>query len=199
MLASVLVHVPLVLVPLLPLPEPTRDCQLEVLRLSAIEESALAEFDTSVQTYVALHRRLARWMTPAQLFDEGGFLGDELRAVIIAARPQARQGGFFTSPVAEVFRARIDFALLHGVASVAARLYTPLPGEAAPAVNEPFPMVPGAVQWPTLVSKLPTLPRELGFAFWGRDLILVDLPANLVVDILPEALPEGAHPGVIYQ
>jgi hypothetical protein len=199
MLATILIHVPLVLVPLLPLAEPTRDCQLEVSRHSAIEESALREFEASVETYVDLHRRLARWMSPAQLFDEGGVLGDELRDVIVAARPEARQGDFFTPPVAEVFRARIDIALLHGVAGVAAQLYAPLPGEVAPAVNQPFPMVFGTVQWPTLVSKLPMLPRELGYAFWGRDLVLVDLPANLVVDVLPEAVPEGARPGVIYQ
>jgi len=197
--ATILIHVPLVLVPLLPAAPPTRDCQLEVLRLSTIEESTLAEFDAGVHTYVDLHRRLARWMSPAQLCDECGVLGDELRDVIVAARPEARQGGFFTPQVAEVLRARIDLALLHGVAGVATSLYAPLPGEVGPAVNQPFPMVLGTVQWPSLVNKLPTLPPELGYTFWGRDLILVDLPANLVVDVLPEALPEGARPGVIYQ
>jgi hypothetical protein len=48
------------------------------------------------------------------------------------------------------------------------------------------------------VRALPAVPRELDYAFWGRDLVLVDLDANLVIDILSEALPEGARPGVVY-
>jgi hypothetical protein len=77
-------------------------------------------------------------------------------------------------------------------------LYEPLPGEPAPTVNQPFPSVLGSVQWPALVRALPAVPRELDYAFWGRDLVLVDVDANLVIDILSEALPEGARPGVVY-
>jgi hypothetical protein len=43
------------------------------------------------------------------------------------------------------------------------------------------------------------VPRELGYALWGRALVLVDVDANLVLDVLSDALPEGARPGVMYQ
>jgi hypothetical protein len=43
--------------------------------------------------------------------------------------------------------------------------------------------------WPSLLLALPPLPRELEYRFWDRHLVLVDLHANLVVDILENALP----------
>jgi len=39
------------------------------------------------------------------------------------------------------------------------------------------------------VQELPTLPDELAYRIRGRDLILVDKKANLVVDLFHEALP----------
>jgi hypothetical protein len=35
------------------------------------------------------------------------------------------------------------------------------------------------------------LPAELEYRFVGRDLVLVDSHAGLVVDVLPDALPAG--------
>lgn len=42
---------------------------------------------------------------------------------------------------------------------------------------------------PTLLQQLPILPDELGYRIAGRDLVLVDRRANLVVDLLHEAIP----------
>ena len=50
-----------------------------------------------------------------------------------------------------------------------------------------------------MVRALPALPPELDYAVRGRDLVLVDVEANLVIDVLPDALPEGASPGGVYQ
>ncbi len=200
MLATILIRAPLVLFPLLGVPEPPRDCQLELLTPQALEERTLGEFDRRVTAFVTLHREVARSLPPVHMFldDEGGLASDELRESLVAARPLARPGVFFTPAVAELLKRRIDDALLYGVGSSAMPLYEPLPGDPAPTVNQPFPSVLGSVQWPALVRALPAVPRELDYAFWGRDLVLVDVDANLVIDILPEALPEGARPGVVY-
>jgi len=200
MLATILIRAPLVLFPLLGVPEPPRDCQLELLTPQALEERTLGEFDRQVTAFVTLHRQVARSLPPVHMFldDEGELASDELRELLVAARPLARPGAFFTPAVAELLKRRIDDALLYGVGSSAMPLYEPLPGEPAPTVNQPFPSVLGSVQWPALVRALPAVPRELDYAFWGRDLVLVDVDANLVIDILSEALPEGARPGVVY-
>jgi hypothetical protein len=203
MLATILTRIPLVLVPLLPLPDSPRDCQLEVLTPQALEERTLGEFDRQVSAYVVLHRHLARSLPPLHMFpvfpdEEGTLVSDELRAALVVVRPQARQGGFFTPALGELLKRRLDDALLHGAGYAAMPMYEPLPGEPAPTVNQPFPFVLESVQWPALVRALPVIPRELEYAFWGRDLVLVDVAANLVIDVLPEALLEGSRPGVLY-
>jgi hypothetical protein len=97
MFAAIAIQVPLMVIPLLQLPQPTRDCRLEVLTPQAMEERAFAEFDRVVDQYMTLHRRLARPLAGPQMFDdEDLFRTGDLRAAIVAARPQARPGTFFT-------------------------------------------------------------------------------------------------------
>ena len=43
--------------------------------------------------------------------------------------------------------------------------------------------------WPALRAVLPALPDELRYRFVDRDLVLLDVHADLVVDILRDALP----------
>ena len=49
------------------------------------------------------------------------------------------------------------------------------------------------------VSRLPHVAAERGINMLAATILIHVSPANLVVDVLPEALPEGARPGVIYQ
>jgi hypothetical protein len=198
MLATILVPIPLIVSSIAHVPIATRDCNLEALTPAVSEARALSDFDARIRAYVALHRRLVRSTGVAMPDDEGEFFADDLRAAISAARPQARPGEFFTASVGQVIAARIDRALLRGLPLPSRRLYAPLPGEPGPAVNSRFPFVAGNLAWPALFIQLPELPPELGYAVWGRDLVLVDLAANLVLDVLPDALPEDAYLGVVY-
>ena len=43
--------------------------------------------------------------------------------------------------------------------------------------------------WSSVLAALPPLPHELQYRFVGRDLVLVDTHADLVVDILRNAVP----------
>jgi hypothetical protein len=201
MLAAILLPIPLALPPIVEITRPTRDCALEILPAETIEERTIADFQARLDAYVTLQRRLTRSLGTTTMLgdDEGDMAGDQLRAVLVAARPLARQGEFFTPSMADVVAGRVDRALLRGVAAMPVRLYEPLPGEPAPAVNNAFPFVAVSVEWPALFRELPALPPELGYALWGRDLVLVDVDANLFLDVLIEALPEGARPGVQFQ
>jgi hypothetical protein len=61
------------------------------------------------------------------------------------------------------------------------------------AVNAPYPPnVPYTTLPPALLLRLPTLPDGLEYRFVGRALILRDVDAALIVDFLPNALPEVA-------
>jgi hypothetical protein len=118
-----------------------------------------------------------------------------LRQIIVASRPDAKQGDLFTPPVGEVFRKLIAQAMdgpdgnkvrrsLQDAEPVAA-------AEAARiAVNRDYPnqngqplqSAPG-----TLLQCLPVLPKGLEYRLVGHILVLRDTEANLVVDYLANA------------
>ena len=56
------------------------------------------------------------------------------------------------------------------------------------AVNSTYPIsAPFSTVPPSVLMALPPLPKELEFRFVGRNLILRDTKANMIVDVLPEA------------
>jgi hypothetical protein len=196
MLATILLAIPLFVSPHLPLPQPTRDCLLEVLTRQSLEQRAVAEFGARVHDYVELRLALVSSLrTAGTVDDEGGISGDDLRTAILAARPHARQGDFFSTPVAAALRSRIDYALVGGIGDLPPRLSRRVSGS-SPRVNAELPDLDVAVTWPALFVELPALPGGLAYALWGTDLVLLDRAANLVVDVLPDALPAGVCPDV---
>jgi hypothetical protein len=57
-------------------------------------------------------------------------------------------------------------------------------------VNHPYPDSQELVDIPpTLLLKLPQLPKQVKYRFVGRSLLLVDRENGLIVDFLPDALP----------
>ena len=159
-------------------------------------EACLASFEARVDEYWALHRRLERLVAPEVSFGDPHVdhaarlaLADLLRA----ARPGAAEGDLFTPDVAEVFRVRIVHALRATGRTVAelrrAAEEDEWPGLALPVVHGAFDWRWDSVMWPSVIFALPPLPADLEYRFVGADLLLVDIHANLVVDILRGALP----------
>ena len=117
-----------------------------------------------------------------------------LRQAMQQARPNAKQGDLFTPPVAAAFR-QILAQTMSGPegAKIRASLAHAEPGAPAPLVvngvypdgkGQPLQSVP-----PTLLLKLPVLPKGLEYRIAGKTLSLRDADANMVVDLLPNALP----------
>jgi hypothetical protein len=108
------------------------------------------------------------------------------------ARPQAKAGDIFTPGISQLFReliatpirgndgGNIRASLRHGEPVHELRL----------EVNQEYPQT-SAMQStpPTLLSNLPKLPPDLEYRIVGRGLVLLDTKANLIVDLLPDALP----------
>jgi hypothetical protein len=196
MLATILVHVPLAIAPLLQ-PAFPPECQLDVLTPVAIEERALTEFNANIDEYLALQRRLARAL---EMFDdEDPFFADELRSALVAARPGARPGSVFTPRVADAVRQRIDIALAYAGGSAIPFSHDAMMISGRARVNEPLHIVPDPFAWTSLIRALPPLPAQLGYTVLGGDLVLVDVAANLVIDVLAEAVPAWPGPDVIYR
>jgi hypothetical protein len=197
MFATIFVHVPLLLLPVVDLPAPTRDCQIEILSPLALEERTLAQFDDAVNQYVMLHRRLERALPPEQMFDdaEDMFAAVEaLRSAIVEARPNVREGDIFTPGISELIRTRLEDTIKdhhYTVAKILAAINEErLPGMPDPELNHPFPWGLGSAMWPSLLAVLPSLPPELEYRFADRKLVLIDMHADMVVDILDNALPK---------
>lgn len=191
----------LVVIPLLALPGTSSDTTIQCHQgiggkfvWREHEHVALAAFDRSVQDYVDLHRRMARTTPPLVVTaDPAELLNavNSLREAIRGARPAAQRSDVFTEDVADVFRRRIECALWRfDVAALVAEMgEDEEPGAAPPVVNRPFPWNSGNAIWPSVLAVLPPLPAELEYRFVGVDLVLIDIPANLVVDVLEGALP----------
>jgi hypothetical protein len=59
-------------------------------------------------------------------------------------------------------------------------------------VNASYPSgAPLSTVPPTVLLKLPKLPKQLQYRFAGLDLVLHDPDANLIVDFLPRAIPRA--------
>jgi len=199
MLAWIVLELPLALIPA-PAP-PT--CQLEVLPPFVIEERVvLGDFNTRIEQYVRLHRRLERAL-PLHLFTDSEDMSEAVTALhtaIAEARPNARAGTIFTPAIAAIFTERLERAVAT-LGPVPAKIAISmnlgyLAGVPEPVINGRFPAIRYARAWPALVAALPELPEELQYRFIGRDVVLVDVHADLVVDIVKEALP-ALHSGLV--
>jgi hypothetical protein len=160
------------------------------------EERALHRFGQAVSEYARLHQQLERSLPPLEVTDDMEALYEVIDALadrIREARPQARQGDIFDPAVSHFLRIRIQTTLRDHeieVGNLLADIMAEVPpGTERPRVNERFPWEWGAAVPLCVLEVLPELPEDLEYRFAGRDLVLVDIHAELVVDIMFGALP----------
>ena len=159
--------------------------------------AALIErFNQRMQAYVAMHRQVERFLPPQQIFTDPAEARRSMVAVadaMRALRPNAAEGDVFDTEIGNLFRDEIWHALRQaGIdpESVVVEMVPEVPGDyPPPAVNGNFSWALANVMPPCVLRALPELPIELQYRFVGVDLVLIDLHANLVVDILRDALP----------
>jgi len=111
---------------------------------------------------------------------------------IRTARPQAKAGDIFTPAISQLFRELIETSIRGNSGNnIRANLRHAEPVHEFPLeVNQEYPQT-SAMQStpPTLLSNLPKLPPDLEYRIVGRGLVLLDTKSNLIVDLLPDALP----------
>ena len=165
-------------------------CQTE-----ADDIAALRSFNQAVTAYVEVHRRLdvgfrSLWIPsdPEVNVVASMRLADAIRF----ERRSAARGDIFTPEVADLFRVRLA-AADRGTLTESS-VPSGLDDESALCV--PPPPVNSRLMWATsvpvsdtLARELPVLPLELEYRLAGRALLLVDVGANLVVDVLIDAWP----------
>ena len=197
---AIVVVMPLVLFPPV-FDQAQSSCGVEPVATTAAELPIVDGFTRRIDAYMEIHNEVERRLAPERVFDDPEDLFDAMRAMqsgIRVARPDARPGAVFTPDVSALIRARLARRLVvcnYSVEDVLEFLNEErLPGVPAPRINEPFPWSVGSAMWPTLLAALPPLPPELQYRFFDRDLVVIDVHADLVVDVMKNALPASPHP-----
>jgi hypothetical protein len=161
----------------------------------APDEALLVELQARIDAYVALHRKLEGPVPTVQVSADPGEVRramDALAVKIRAARRGAKQGDVFSPAIAGACRRVIARCVKDAGADALATVNEESAGlEKLPLrINERYPEgAPISMVWPSILCALPPLPDELQYRFAGRTLILWDVHADLIVDLLPGALP----------
>jgi len=166
------------------------------------DRRALREFHEEVTEYAELHaKQVARLGEPVAVDAQDAFAAQQaLARSIQSKRDTAQQGDIFEPAVEGIFR-RLIAVELRGPDGLPARkaALEGHPGQEDDSVpivvrvNGEYPIgTPRSTVPPSVLLTLPPLPACLRYQFVGRDLILVDSVAGIIVDFLPAAAPDLA-------
>jgi hypothetical protein len=155
----------------------------------------LQDFTKRIEAYMDLHNRLEKKAPPLKTTEDPATIKasrEGLSAAIRAERAHAKQGEIFTPQIAAIFR-RLMYPEVKGPEGAetkkAMKEDAPKAGTVPIKVNAtypegaPLPSVP-----PNVLANLPKLPEDLEYRVIGRNLLLRDVHANLIVDYLPNAI-----------
>jgi hypothetical protein len=156
-------------------------------------DAALQVFHERVESYAALHRRLApppSTMTgtdPLSKLLTRQYLASGVRS----ARRYAQQGEIFSPEIDTLFR----WMLADSIGEIDGERFltalnggVPVPRGLHPTVNETYTMMPLYRIPPEVRLGLPKLPAELDYRLAGHDLVLWDIYAGIVVDFVPDVV-----------
>lgn len=131
--------------------------------------------------------KLAKESTPEQIQAHKTEFEERVRA----ARAGAKRGELFTPDIANFIRATIKAEYKGAERKELRQTVLGADTKSVPMrVNYPYPETDEFVEMsPTLLLKLPQLPKQLRYRFVGRNLLLVDRENNLIVDYMTGALP----------
>jgi hypothetical protein len=162
------------------------------------------DFNDRVQKYWDIHKKAEsaapesdkkKEPDPAAIIAHETATADAIRA----ARKNAAEGDIFTPPVQKILIRTIKQQLSSGAGAKAREMIlgegNPKSPESESAsrvavqVNAKYPSsAPLSTVPPSVLLKLPKLPQGLEYRFVGRHLILFDSKANLIVDIVRNAV-----------
>lgn len=162
--------------------------------LSVTDRNTLATFANRTKEYVKLRngvegklQKLSKDSTPEQIAShkkafEGG---------VRAARAAAKAGDIFSKAAAEYLRRLIRTEFKGQDRGEVKEAILDAETAAVPLkVNYPYPETTEvSTVPPTVLLKLPELPKELNYRFVGRHLLLMDKDNGLILDYMLNALP----------
>lgn len=158
------------------------------------DATTVAAFETNIKQYLDFRLQHVgpppkSADNPAEIVAKQREMGNKIRV----ARAGAKQGEIFTPAIAQYFRKQIaaSFAGPHGK-EIRASLAHGEPVKMELHINQGYPSnQPLQSTPPTLLLNLPELVDGLEYRLLNRELVLRDTEGNVVVDYVPNALPES--------
>ena len=163
-------------------------------RVPAKYLEAVAAFEGHVKAYARMREgleeklpKLPKESTPEQIQTHKTTFEEMVRA----ARADAKPGNAFTPAVSEYIRAVIREEFKGGERQELRETVQEAETKGVPLrVNYTYPDSKELVEMPpTLLLKLPQLPKQVRYRFVGRNLLLVDRENGLIVDYMLNAVP----------
>jgi hypothetical protein len=149
----------------------------------------LADFSTRVWSYAELRSGLENGLPALTVTDDPAEIGRAVRALakrIRVARAAAKQGEIFTPTISVEFRRAL---LLEIDANAWETLMDDNPGKISHATNRPYSKKRPLSSVPVnILARLPRLPDDIEYRFLGRDMILLDTRASVILDRIPYAI-----------
>jgi hypothetical protein len=154
---------------------------------------AMLDFQKGIEAYLKIHNEAESKVPNLKRTDDPKEISDRERALaqtIMTLRANAQPGEIFVPDVQKYLIKIIHDDFKGRPASDRRALINELPMKMKADVNTVYPTtIPLATFPPALLRKLPDLPPELEYRIVGRSLILRDVKANLIVDVLRDVVP----------
>lgn len=153
-------------------------------------DSPLERFQRSIEDYLALRREAESHLPPLEVTPTPQRLQQSVDALAAEIRhSRAGLGAFLTPDVRHVFRARLRRAFeAAGCAEAVHRVTSEKEHRQPPIVGATFPWKTATSTPLCVLAVLPTLPPELQYRFVSSNLVIVDVDADLIVDVLMDAI-----------
>ncbi|HEX8474336.1 MAG TPA: hypothetical protein VF666_09915 [Pyrinomonadaceae bacterium] len=162
--------------------------------VAAVQNPAVTAFEEDVKEYAKLREgleeklpKLHKESTPEQIEAHK----KAFEAAVRTARSDAKPGSLFTPEIAAHIRATIKNEFKGAERQELREEVLDADTKGVPLrVNYPYPETKELTQIPpTLLLKLPQLPKQVRYRFVGQHLLLVDRENGLIIDYMLNALP----------
>jgi hypothetical protein len=155
--------------------------------------AATLEFKKRIDAYMKIHNEAEGKVPSLKKTDDPKEISDREKALgqmIMTLRANAQPGDIFAPDYQPFFVKIIQDDFKGRSAADRKAMISELPKNMKVDINTVYPTtMPLETFPPALLRKLPDLPPELEYRIVGRSLLLRDVKANLIVDILRDVVP----------
>jgi len=155
--------------------------------------AATLQFQNQIKAYMKVHNEAESKVPNLKRTDDPQEIADReagLARAIQTLRAEAKVGEVFAPEYQPYFIKIVQDDFANRSAADRKALINELPKNMKVDINTVYPTTLALATFPAgLLRKLPDLPPELEYRLVGRSLILRDVKANLIVDILRDVVP----------